>query len=88
MKVVVNPAALVDGKPITLRHPVTDRVLCDSTTEPVTLSAADLADKRIRRLLPKPGRPGGIEGGLYGDLVPWQPPDAPDPKPPKQKSAG
>lgn len=87
MQVIVNPAALVDGKPITLRHPGTGRVLCDSTTEPVTLTPADLADKRIRRLLPKPGRPGGVEGGLYGDLVPWLDPES-APKPAKQKPAG
>lgn len=90
MDVTVNPARLLDGKPITVYRPGTSQVLADSVTDPITLSERDLKDPAILRLLPPKSDPGGIPGGLFGDLVAITAPAKPAAKPaskPAQKTA-
>lgn len=62
MKVQIDPTRSVDGAPLQVRHPITGHPFPAGSFE---LSAADLANPDIRRLLPR------SHGGTFGDLVPF-----------------
>jgi len=62
MRVQPNPNNRQNGRPLVVRHPTTGQPFPD---KPFTLTAVQLADPDILRLLPK-----SAAGGLFGDLVP------------------
>ncbi|MEM7522175.1 MAG: hypothetical protein AAF360_00120 [Pseudomonadota bacterium] len=66
MRVRVREAT-VNGRPLEVFNPRRGRNF--PRDEPIKLTEHELADARIRRLLP-PARAGGVSGGRDGDLVP------------------
>lgn len=67
MKVQVNPERLAADPSFKVFHPDSRRAF---PTGPFDLSEADRGNPRVLRLLPPPGQPGGMAGGVHADLVP------------------
>ncbi|EPY01383.1 hypothetical protein [Magnetospirillum fulvum] len=67
MRVRVNPAFLAENSDFQVLHPVTRRPF--PAPDPFELSDPDVKTPLIRRLLPPLGQPGGVEGGVFGDLI-------------------
>ncbi|MBF0325992.1 MAG: hypothetical protein HQL42_13100 [Alphaproteobacteria bacterium] len=71
MRVQVNPNKLLRDPTFTVLHPVSQRAFPSSGAFELTVQ--DLATPQVLRLLPPPGQPGGIAGGVFADLVPAAP---------------
>lgn len=67
MKVQVNPERLAADPDFKVFHPDSRRAF---PAGPFDLSEADQGNPRVLRLLPPPGQPGGVAGGVHADLVP------------------
>ncbi|MBE0530240.1 MAG: hypothetical protein IH626_05385 [Rhodospirillales bacterium] len=83
MRVRINPDRLAADPNFRVEHPQTRRPF--PSPKPFELGAADCANPRVLRLLPPMGQPGGVAGGVFGDLVPVPREDA---AAPAKKSSG
>lgn len=67
MLVRVNPERLAADENFRVTHPDSKRPF--PSPDPFEMSDTDLQHPRIVRLFPPAGEPGGIAGGVFGDLV-------------------
>lgn len=67
MRVRVNPEHLTADPAFKVHHPGTKRPF--PSPDPFDLSEADAKNPHVLRLLPAHGQPGGVAGGVFGDLV-------------------
>lgn len=70
MRVQINPEPGPTGLARKVFHPKTKKPF---PSGPFDLSDKDLRDPAVLRLLPPPGEPGGVAGGVMADLVPVAP---------------
>lgn len=67
MRVRVNPDRLAADPTFRVDHPDSKRAF--PSPDPFDLTDQDQANPRVLRLLPPHGQPGGVAGGVFGDLV-------------------
>jgi len=67
MQARVNPDRLAADATFSVRHPDTGRAFPSPGV--FDLSDADFRNPRVRRLFARAGQTGGLDGGVFGDLL-------------------